>query len=147
MQPASPTYEIRVARAEHDEAVRELARVAGLRVNAEAERTRAQAGLHVAVTEAGQVLGFVLGWVAADELELMDICVADTFRRRGIGRKLVEHQLSWAGARGAHVAHLEVRASNLGALVLYQTMGFHEVGRRHAYYSDGEDAMLLRREM
>src|SRR5690606_26310798 len=95
----------------------------------------------------GWVLGFVLGWAVAGELELMDVCVAFDFRKQGIGRKLVEHHLSWAEARGARVAHLEVRPSNRAAQSLYRSLGFDEVGRRRAYYSDGEDAILLRAEI
>lgn len=38
---------------------------------------------------------------------------------------------------------LEVRPSNAPALALYAGMGFTEVGRRDAYYADGEAALVL----
>ncbi len=42
---------------------------------------------------------------------------------------------------------LEVKASNHGALSLYSKLGFDEVGRRPRYYSDGEDALLLQKQL
>lgn len=42
---------------------------------------------------------------------------------------------------------LEVKASNQGALSLYSKLGFDEVGRRHRYYPNGEDALLLKRSL
>ena len=38
---------------------------------------------------------------------------------------------------------LEVHAGNLGALALYEQLGFKSVGRRPKYYRDGGDAILL----
>ncbi len=38
---------------------------------------------------------------------------------------------------------LEVHAENSGALGLYSTLGFKEVGRRAKYYRDGGDAVLF----
>jgi ribosomal-protein-alanine N-acetyltransferase len=43
-------------------------------------------------------------------------------------------------------AFLEVKASNKGAQRLYAKLGFEEVGRRRRYYSDGSDAVLMRRQ-
>ena len=40
---------------------------------------------------------------------------------------------------------LEVRAGNPAARGFYRAQGFREVGRRPAYYTDGEDAVLLSR--
>jgi ribosomal protein S18 acetylase RimI-like enzyme len=42
---------------------------------------------------------------------------------------------------------LEVKASNEGAVSLYNKLGFDEVGRRCRYYSNGEDALLLQKEL
>ncbi|MBF0443725.1 MAG: GNAT family N-acetyltransferase, partial [Oligoflexales bacterium] len=41
---------------------------------------------------------------------------------------------------------LEVRPSNKSALKLYQSFGFIKVSIRKKYYSDGEDALILKRE-
>ena len=51
------------------------------------------------------------------------------------------------GRQGDFIAMLEVKASNQGALSLYSKLGFDEVGRRPRYYSDGEDALLLQKQL
>lgn len=49
--------------------------------------------------------------------------------------------------QGDDMAVLEVRASNCAALALYSSLGFAEAGRRRGYYSDGEDALLLHKQL
>lgn len=46
--------------------------------------------------------------------------------------------------RGIRYATLEVRRSNMGAIRLYEKLGFRSVGIRRGYYSDtGEDAIVM----
>jgi ribosomal-protein-alanine N-acetyltransferase len=111
----------------------------------ETELARSYARLWVVRRSAEQhVLGFLLAWDVADELHLIDVIVAPSERRRGFGRALVETLLTYGRARAARIVLLEVRRSNLAAQRLYASLGFEEVGERTAYYSDGEDALLLR---
>ncbi len=88
----------------------------------------------------GQVAGHVVGWRIAGEVHILDVCVAPSARRQGIGKQLVSALLK---ACGPGDALLEVRKSNVPAIALYTRMGFEEVGRRPRYYSDGEDALLM----
>ncbi len=54
-----------------------------------------------------------------------------------VGRLLAE---AGAGSRFT----LEVRVSNIGAIAMYEQLGFRRAGRRRRYYSDnGEDAMIM----
>lgn len=93
--------------------------------------------------EEPRVLGFALGAVVADELEVSDVGVRPEVRERGLGSLLLAKLLEQAAARGAQRAFLEVRASNQAAQALYRKFGFVRVGERRAYYADGEDAWLL----
>lgn len=81
-----------------------------------------------------------------DEAELLNLLVAPEYRRRGLGRALV--QAGAAAVAGARWLHLEVRAGNAAARALYGGMGFERVGIRRGYYpaADGgrEDAVLMR---
>jgi len=96
--------------------------------------------LMVAVCD-GRIAGFAVARrVAEDEGELLNLAVDPAFRRRGIGRRLVEALTS--GHPG--VFWLEVRESNLGARKLYESLGFCEAGRRPGYYPDsGEGAIVM----
>lgn len=81
----------------------------------------------------GAAAGFALSRIVADEAELLLLAVRPTFRRRGIGSKLIERTLAVAIGAGARRLHLEVRDGN-AALGLYVRSGFAEVGRRRGYY-------------
>jgi ribosomal-protein-alanine N-acetyltransferase len=92
----------------------------------------------------GRVVGILLGRVAADEFEILNLAVSKVHRRRGIATKLASTALEYSRAAGAQQSYLEVRASNEGAIALYAKMGFRVCGHRPNYYRDPvEDAVLL----
>jgi ribosomal-protein-alanine N-acetyltransferase len=98
--------------------------------------------------EAGETLGFLAGHVLAPESDLENIVVDPRSRRRGFGTILLHEFLRQAEKRGARVAFLEVRESNLAARALYERTGFRETGRRNRYYREPEeDAILYRRSL
>jgi ribosomal-protein-alanine N-acetyltransferase len=85
--------------------------------------------------------GYIVYWVVADEMHILNLAVHPRQRRRVLARAL-----NHARSLGAATAWLEVRPSNAPARGLYASFGFKEVGRRPRYYEDtGEDAILLAR--
>ncbi len=94
--------------------------------------------------EPWQLWGYIIFWVVADEMHILNLAVHPKHRRRGIAWNLLVEALNQARAQGAQVAWLEVRPSNSAARTLYESFGFEEVGRRPRYYDDTqEDAILL----
>ena len=95
--------------------------------------------------------GFALGRVAADEGELLTLCVAPASRRQGLGAELLAAFHAGAASRGATRAVLEVAADNAAARALYARAGYREAGRRRAYYREADgnavDALILAREL
>ncbi len=94
----------------------------------------------------GQVAGFYVGELVAGEASLFDIAVHPKQQGKGIGKALLTHFLDEAERRQATDCWLEVRASNVKAIALYQQLGFHQVGVRPAYYpapGGKEDAVLM----
>jgi len=92
------------------------------------------------------VAGYICVWVVSDEMHINNVAVKPRWRRRGIAAALLAAALEHGRARGARRAFLEVRASNLGALALYQQFGFQPAGLRQGYYDHPvEDAVLMRR--
>ena len=91
----------------------------------------------------GAIVGYLCCWYVADEVQILDIAVHPGARHQGIGERLLRHALGVGRRRGAQLANLEVRRSNLPALALYQKFGFREEAVRHRYYADGEDALLM----
>src|SRR5690606_1400281 len=103
---------------------------------------RTWARLRVA-REGGEVLGYVLFWHVADEIHLLNVAVAPAARRRGVGRALVEEVLAYGRGAAAAKVLLEVRASNVAALRLYESLGFVRFNVRRRYYADGEDGVEM----
>jgi ribosomal-protein-alanine N-acetyltransferase len=88
--------------------------------------------------------GYIVYWVVAQEMHIMNLAVHPQYRRQGVARALLEESLSRARALGAAVAWLEVRPSNQPAQALYESFGFQKVGMRPRYYADNqEDALLM----
>lgn len=82
------------------------------------------------------------------EWELENIVVAEEFRRRGIGRRLLTEFMEHARGQSGRAIFLEVRESNQSARALYGRLGFEAAGVRKAYYSNPlEDAVLYRRAL
>jgi len=105
------------------------------------------AGYHCWIVEcAGEVAGYAVVMVAADEAHLLNLSVAARWQRRGIGREALRFALKLARECGAEKILLEVRPSNDAAIALYGSAGFAEIARRRGYYPAGdarEDAVVM----
>jgi ribosomal-protein-alanine N-acetyltransferase len=92
----------------------------------------------------GALVAYFVGWLVEDELHIGNIAVDPARRRQGVGRALLSYCLARAVERGVVRATLEVRASNVAAIDLYERSGFRPVAMRRRYYSDnGEDAIVM----
>jgi [ribosomal protein S18]-alanine N-acetyltransferase len=108
-----------------------------------AELDHPEALILVAVDGESGVCGYAAFRRLAEEAELLRVAVRPGRRRRGIAQLLVSAGLAHLEALETSACHLEVRAGNGAAAALYRSLGFAVVGRRRAYYNDGEDALLL----
>lgn len=61
--------------------------------------------------------------------EIGNVGVHPDFRRRGIARQLMEACLQDAAHKGGRSAYLDVIADNVGAVTLYEKMGFQHIDR------------------
>ncbi|MEQ8398948.1 GNAT family N-acetyltransferase [Thalassobaculum sp.] len=97
------------------------------------------------------MLGYLIGQVVTDEAEVHSIAVAEAFRRRGIGRRLLLAFEGLATGLGAVSAVLEVAADDAPAKQLYESIGYQVVARRPDYYRIGRaepvDAEVRRRRI
>ena len=92
-------------------------------------------------------VGFITYSMNVDTADLQDLFVIKTCRGRGIGKLLLKEFVSGAGKKGAKKLFLEVRESNDIAQKLYFFMGFNRLSVRKKYYSDGENAVVLFKEL
>jgi ribosomal-protein-alanine N-acetyltransferase len=94
----------------------------------------------------GKLLGYAICARYADVWHLMNIAVDPSKRRQGIATALLENVIERAGPDESFT--LEVRPSNPGAIMLYESFGFRTTGTRPRYYRDtGEDAVIMWRTL
>ena len=93
-------------------------------------------------------VGFILARDLAGEVEVLSVGVLPQWRRRGIGRALIDAVVAKAERDGIGSIVLEVATENTAARALYTAFGFVQVGRRPGYYRQTggrADALILRR--
>ncbi len=90
----------------------------------------------------GHLAGFIAGdWPLGDRCGwIVTLSVLPTFRRRGIGARLLAECEARLTPR---VLRLMVRESNRPAIGLYENTGYRRVRREARYYSDGEAGLLM----
>ncbi len=94
-----------------------------------------------------RVVGYGVMSVGAGEAHILNLCILQEFRCRGIGKSLLSYLLDRGAAAGMSEAFLEVRPTNTAAIRLYQALGFDQVGMRRGYYQAAggrEDAAVLK---
>ncbi len=97
------------------------------------------------VSEDAPLIGYAGGWVVDGDVQILKVGVDPAFRRRGIARELIGRIASDARSLGgADVLARGARAGNEGAQALYTSLGFESLGVRPRYYSDGEDALIMK---
>lgn len=101
------------------------------------------------VAEVGTgVCGFALAYREPPEVvHLVTLDVHPDWRRRKVGRRLLEAILDRAAAAGAELAVLQVDVRNSGAIAFYRTFGFRQSGRLSSYYGRGLDAFEMSSEL
>ncbi len=94
--------------------------------------------------EEKQLAGFLVSRTVADEMEILNLAVESSCRRRGVASRLLEAALERGRECGARRVFLEVRASNVAAIGFYEAFGFAPAGHRPGYYSDPRgDGLVL----
>jgi ribosomal-protein-alanine N-acetyltransferase len=115
--------------------------------NSVASELKNKLALWLVAEEEGRVSGYIGSQTCGDESDVMNVAVHPDFRRRGIAEALVNRLVEELKAIDSHSLTLEVRASNVPAISLYEKLGFSEVGRRKNYYRNPrEDALIMRKE-
>ena len=92
-------------------------------------------------------IGFITFSVCCDTADLQDLFVKPDFRKKGVAKALVSAFENDTCERGVKKLFLEVRESNAPAIALYLSGGFKQISVRKKYYSDGENALVLSKEL
>ena len=93
-----------------------------------------------------QMVGFVAGDIRNSKnlAWIVTIAVLPEYRGQGIAAALLE---TCEVKLPTPVVRLSVRRSNKAAIRLYQRAGYLEVGVWDGYYQDGEDAIVMEKQL
>ena len=85
-----------------------------------------------------KIAGFVV-YQVTDVVDILRITTHHDFKNQGVATALIKglKQLN-------KPIMLELRDSNFKAYQLYQKLGFEQISKREKYYTDGEDAKIMR---
>lgn len=92
--------------------------------------------------EDGQVLGYGSAHVVFDEAEVCNIAVFEEHRNKGVGKSILNSILAHCKARGVKKVFLEVNELNVGAIALYDKVGFKALSKRENYYKSGNAIVM-----
>jgi ribosomal protein S18 acetylase RimI-like enzyme len=102
--------------------------------------------IRLKAVEESQMIGFVAGdprprdgwgWIAT-------LAVDPRYRQKGVGRALLH---ACESKLGVPRVRLTVRPSNHAAISMYEKEGYTTTDIWKAYYNDGEDAMVMEKEL
>ncbi len=98
-----------------------------------------------------ELMAYCVLMPSIDELELLNITVHPSYRKRGYAQKILGIMDEAALSRSIQSIFLEVRVSNEPAIRLYEKLGYEQVGLRKDYYpltSGGrEDAIVMKKRL
>ena len=103
--------------------------------------------MYVVGESAGEVISYAGVVNLAGTADVLTLTVADSHRRKGIGRELLRRLIDWSRTQKCEAIMLEVRVGNEEAIPLYESFGFIEVSRRKDYYGPGKTAIVMRKEL
>lgn len=95
----------------------------------------------------GEIAGFAIMYVGVEEARLNLLAVTPGYRRKGIGRRLVEWLEESALVAGVSVVYLEVRAGAGAAQHFYRRLGYRQVQFVRGYYAGREAALRMGRDL
>src|ERR1700716_1881013 len=108
------------------------------------ELSQNQLATYIVLREEDEIIGYAGLWKMHDEAHVTTVGVRLRDQGKGYGMALMLALIERAYAMESRWMTLEVRASNQGAMALYERLGFKVIGRRRGYYTDdGEDAVVM----
>ena len=91
-----------------------------------------------------KIVGYVIYELATSELHVLNLAIAPSHRRRGVGSKLIEKLIGKLSFQRRERILLEVRETNLAAQLFFKQTGFRAVSVLRDFYDDTvEDAYLM----
>ncbi|HPA81682.1 MAG TPA: ribosomal protein S18-alanine N-acetyltransferase [Thermoanaerobaculales bacterium] len=99
------------------------------------------------VDAAGELVAYLFAAWQYLDLHVLKVATLPPYRRMGLATELLALAERHALETGGDAVTLEVRTSNLAAIAMYEGLGYHRAGLRRGYYHDGEDALVMTKDL
>ena len=93
-----------------------------------------------------EIKGFIHYEIMYETVNILNIVVSETERRKNIGTLLIDNMLSDLNNKDIEHIMLEVNSNNIPAINLYKKFNFEIINTRKKYYN-GEDAYIMERRI
>ncbi|MGC9287314.1 MAG: ribosomal protein S18-alanine N-acetyltransferase [Hydrogenobaculum sp.] len=97
--------------------------------------------------EDGKVVAYAIFWCHDKEAFMMTFAVHPEYRSKGIAFNFLTGVFELLKKENINYIELDVRKSNLPAIKLYKKLGFSIERERPGFYSDGENAFVMSKEL
>lgn len=101
----------------------------------------------VSTTPDGDLAGYLVALHDEETSYVAEVVVAPEYRREGRARRLLAAAFDLLRERDCATIRLSVHPDNDAGRLLYESMGFEEVGREDDYYDDGSAAITMERDL
>lgn len=101
---------------------------------------------YIYVIEDNGIIGYISLYFDMFDAEILNFCISRNYQNNKLGTRLLEYVINEFKGKKAESFILEVRESNLRAIHLYEKLGFKRISIRKSYYSNGENALVLKLE-
>ena len=95
----------------------------------------------------GEIIGYYSFWQMFDYVTIATIAVKKSYRNQKYGNILLQDIIAKALLLNMKSIDLEVRVSNEYAIRLYRSFGFKVSHIRKGYYTNGEDAYFMIKDL
>lgn len=106
-----------------------------------------QLSVLLVVTINDLVVGFCDYWNTFDSGTICQIAIHPDYQHQSLGTRLLDEVIKDAKAKKTRTLTLEVRESNSNAIKFYQKHGFIITLVKEKYYSNGENAIYMIKEV
>ena len=103
--------------------------------------------LALGISDENELVGVITCSTTLFDADIESVFVKKEFRKQGLASLLINGLENELKEKKIEKIFLEVRKSNLPAQNLYIKFGFNKISERKNYYSDGEDAVIMAKEM
>ena len=99
------------------------------------------------IKKSNKIIGYIFTHIVIDQMQINNFCVSEEFRRCGYAKHLMKNTIAYIKSVDIKHVYLDVRENNVAAIKLYSSSGFKIDSIRKNYYSDGENAILMSRDL